>query len=156
MWNCQTCSYSVLTWGSDIEPFKRTTNQQPKKNGGLGVQNIKKKQEAIWIKHLLRVIEDPSSPKSILTRMRLAPSIKWDNLMRDRFATKTARINIPNEKYKFINNWIKTTNFDHVNTNQELKHIKNESLDLIEWDPNIVTGIQNLNKIKQPELWIVG
>ena len=112
--------------------------------------------EAIWIKHMLRVIEEPDSPKSILTRMRIAPSIKWDNLMRDRGATKTARINIPNEKYDFINNWIKTTDFDHLNTNQELKHIYNDSIDLIEWDQEILKGIKNLNKIKQPELWIVG
>ena len=133
-------------WGSDIEPIKRTTNQQPRKNGGMGVQNIKKKQEAIWIKHMLKVIEEPNSPKSILTRMRLAPSIKWDNLMRDRGATKTAR----------INNWIKTLDLDHLNTNQELKHIYNNSIDLIEWDQDRSKEIQNLNKIKQPELWIVG
>ena len=110
-------------WGSDIEPIKRRTNQQPRRNGGLGVQNIKKKQEAIWTKQILKIIEDPNSPKNILIRMRLTPSVKWDNLMSARGATRTARINIPHDKYRYLNNWIKESNFNNISTNQSLKGI---------------------------------
>ena len=143
-------------WASDIEPIKRTTNQQPRKNGGLGVQSIKKRQEALWIKQILNVLEKPDSPKNILTRMRITPSIKWDNQMRNKNATKTAKLYIPNEKYKFINNWIKNTDIEHLDTGQALKYIYNNLIDEIEWDQEKLTEIQNLNKIRQPELWIVG
>ena len=59
--NLEKIIYKFI-WSSDIEPIKRTVNQQPEKNGGLGVQDIRTKQKSIWTKQILKIIGEPSSP----------------------------------------------------------------------------------------------